>query len=59
MDIIEIFCKIDDFCNEFLPKLEKTLLSNISTKKHRKSSLSTNELMNILVMIYSYKTRCS
>ena len=52
MDIIEIFCKIDDFCNDFLPKLEKTLLSDISTKKHRKSSLSTSEVMTILVMFH-------
>ena len=51
-NLLSIFCTVDDFCKEILPKLEsKSLL--ISTKKRKKKSrLSYSEIMTLLICFH-------
>ncbi len=46
--ITEIFCSIDDFCLDFVPKLEKRLLG--SKKRNKPGKLSLSEVMTIQVL---------
>jgi len=60
MDIVEIFCKIDDFCKEFLPEYNKTLLSSkeLNIKRNKPCNLSLSEIMTIVVYFHAshYRT---
>ena len=48
--ITQIFCSIDDFCIDFLPKYQKAL---IGTKKRNKpSKLTLSEVMTIQVLFH-------
>lgn len=47
--IIEIYCKIDDFCKELLPVLKKNSLSNQNTR-HKPFKLSISEAMTIQIL---------
>ena len=46
--ITEIFCSIDDFCLDFVPKLGKRLLG--SKKRNKPGKLSLSEVMTIQVL---------
>lgn len=47
--LLELFCYVDDFCQAFLPKLEKHLLSSGIQQRRRARSLSVSEVMTILI----------
>jgi transposase len=47
--LLELFCHVDDFCQAFLPKLEKHLLSSGIQQRRRARSLSVSEVMTILI----------
>ena len=47
--ITELFCTIDDFCNNFEESLEKVLITKQKYRK-RQSSLSLSEAMTIVIM---------
>lgn len=49
--ITHIFCSFDDFCKEFVPFWEKSLLSN-GKKRIRKSKMSLSEVMTIQVLFH-------
>ena len=49
--VTEIFCSIDDFCIEFIPKFNKHLLSN-TKKRNKPSKLSLSEVMTIQVLFH-------
>jgi Transposase DDE domain len=49
MDIVTIFCDIDDFCRSFLAREHPQRLAPAGPKKRRASSLSLSEVMTILV----------
>lgn len=51
LKITEIFCCIDDFCKEFVPKFEKRLISG-DKKRNRPSRLSLSEVMTIQVLFH-------
>ena len=55
--ITEIFCSIDDFCVEFVPFWQKSLLAN-GKKRIRASKMSLSELMTIQVIFHlsGYRT---
>ena len=53
IQIINIFCEIDDFCKKFLPYWKKHLISN--KKRNRESVLSISEIMTIMVLYQSSK----
>lgn len=47
--LTELFCDVDDFCQEFLPVWRKQLLSTGEVQRQRKRSLSISEIMTILI----------
>ena len=47
--LLELFVHVDDFCQAFLPDLEQHLLANGVVKRRRARSLSTSEVMTILI----------
>jgi transposase len=59
MDIVTIFCDIDDFCQRLLAASLPALMSGAGTKKARRSSgLALSEIMTILVWFHAshYRT---
>jgi hypothetical protein len=58
MDIVTIFCDIDDFCRSFLAAGHPQLPSSSAPKKHRHSSLNLSEVMTLLVWFHAshYRT---
>ncbi len=53
MDIVAIFCDIDDFCLIFEPLWHKRLLSDGTRQRHKPGSLSVAEVMTILVLFHA------
>jgi hypothetical protein len=47
--LTELFCDVDDFCQEFLPVWRKQLLSTGEVQRQRNRSLSVSEIMTILI----------
>jgi transposase len=58
MDIVTIFCDIDDFCQSLLTREHPQLPAHSGSKKRRASSLSWSEVMTILVWFHAshYRT---
>lgn len=58
MDIVTIFCDIDDFCHSLFAREHPQLPAHSGPKKHRASSLSLSEVMTILVWFHAshYRT---
>ena len=48
-NLIELFCDVDDFCQEFLPTWEAKLLASGVKQRRRARSLTTSEIMTILI----------
>ena len=47
--LLELFCDVDDFCQEFLPMWRNQLFSAGEIQRERKRSLSISEIMTILI----------
>lgn len=47
--LLELFVHVDDFCQTFLPGLEQHLLSSGAIQRRRARSLSSSEVMTILI----------
>jgi transposase len=47
--LLELFCDVDDFCQEFLSVWRKQLLSARAIQRQRARSLSISEIMTILI----------
>lgn len=52
MDILTVFCQIDDFCREFEPKFNQMLLSDGLRQRNKPNALGLSEVMTILVMFH-------
>src|SRR5688572_3958970 len=52
MDILTVFCQIDDFCNEFEPKFNQMLLSDGNRQRNKPAAMRLSEVMTILVMFH-------
>ena len=52
MDILSVFCQIDDFCRRFEPAWQHQLLASAGKKRNRTSRLSLSEIMTILVLFH-------
>ena len=55
--LIEIFCKVDDFCLEFLPVFESQLLEDGLRNRKRDRSLDTSEILSILIFYHQCRFR--
>lgn len=53
MDILPIFCDIDDFCQFFEPAWKQRLLTEMPRQRNRHSSLCLSEVMTIIVLFHS------
>jgi hypothetical protein len=47
--LTELFCSVDDFCQDFVPVWRKQLLSAGEMQRQRERSLSVSEIMTILI----------
>ena len=52
MNITEIFCFIDDFCQLFEPLWKKHLLKDGKTRRNRNGRMSLSEIMTILILFH-------
>lgn len=52
MDIVTIFCDIDDFCLLFEPRWRERLLTDGARHRHKPGSLALSEVMTILVLFH-------
>lgn len=50
--LLELFCDVDDFCQAFLPQWNHHLLSSGQKQRQRKRSLTTSEIMTILIAFH-------
>jgi hypothetical protein len=57
MDILPVFCDIDDFCQFFEPLWKKRLLSEGERQRDRAARLCLSEVMTIIVMFHSSSYR--
>jgi len=53
----ELFCHIDDFCQDFEPTWKQQLLRDSTQKRQRSRSLSLSEIMTILVLFHQQHYR--
>lgn len=56
-DLTELYCLIDDFCQEFEPELKARLLSDGKPHRSRKGGLSLAELMTLVVLFHQIRYR--
>ena len=54
--LLELFCDVDDFCQEFLPVWRKQLVSAGAVQRQRARSLRLSEIMTIL--IHFHQSHC-
>lgn len=57
LDITEIFCDVDDFCQVFEPLLEQMLLPEISGQTRQKTRMTLSEIMTILIGFHGSRYR--
>jgi len=57
MDILPVFCDIDDFCLFFEPLWRKRLLTTQPRQRQRASTLCLSEVMTIIVMFHTSSYR--
>lgn len=55
--LIELFCVVDDFCKEFLPRFEQHLLNIEGKQRKRKSKMSASEIMTIVIHFHQSQFR--
>jgi hypothetical protein len=57
MEILPLFCDIDDFCQFFEPLWKRRLLSSGARQRDRAPSLALSEVMTIIVMFHASSYR--
>ncbi len=58
MSLTELFCDVDDFCQEFEPQWEQFQLGNGLRQRRRKTKISLSEVMTIMIHFHqsNYRT---
>jgi hypothetical protein len=57
MNVTEIYCDVDDFCQMFLPTWQCNLLPKPSRKRQRSFTMSPAEVMTLLILFQSSNYR--
>jgi hypothetical protein len=52
MDILTVFCQIDDFCGEFEPKFNQMLIGDGIRQRNKPDAMRLSDVMTILVMFH-------
>ena len=55
--LIEIYCQVDDFCKQFLPSFEQSLLEDGSRKRRVSRSLEMSEILSIYIFYHHCRFR--
>lgn len=50
--LVELFCDVDDFCQGFLPVMEKKMISSGLRSRKRDRSLTVSEVMTLLILFH-------
>jgi len=50
--LVENFCRVDDFCQAFLPQWEAYLIRNGSAPRGPKPGLCVSEIITILLVLH-------
>ncbi len=53
MDILPVFCDIDDFCLLFEPRWQQQMLTSGERQRRRAATLSLSEVMTIIVLFHA------
>lgn len=58
IDIVQLFCEMDDFCQSFEPDFKHKLLEDGTIHRNKPSSLALSEVMTIIVLFHfsGYRT---
>jgi hypothetical protein len=56
--LTELFCDIDDFCQQFIPDWERQQLASQERQRRREGMLGLSEMMTILVYFHPSSYRC-
>jgi len=58
MDLVELYCSVDDFWKVFKPKWEKYLIDNDKIKRGPKPKLTVSEMLTIVILFHQsdYRT---
>jgi hypothetical protein len=57
MDIVQLFCDVDDFCQWFLPVWERYQLTDGGKKRIRQGTLSLSEVMTLVILFHESRYR--
>lgn len=57
LDVTELYCLMDDFCQEFEPQFNAKLLTQGQRRRIRASGLSLSELMTLVVLFHQMRYR--
>ncbi len=57
MDILPVFCDIDDFCQFFEPRWKQRLLSSGERQRDRAARLCLSEVMTIITLFHASSYR--
>jgi hypothetical protein len=58
MEIVALFCDVDDFCQQFVPPWQQRLLTSGDRQRRRESRLCVSEVMTIVITFHQsgYRT---
>ena len=58
MEIVALFCDVDDFCQQFVPQWQRRLLASKDRQRLRESRLCLSEVMTIMITFHQsgYRT---
>ena len=56
-NLLELYCVVDDFLKDFLPKFEKKLLESGQKKSRKSCSMSLSEIMTIMIYFHQMRFR--
>lgn len=52
VNLEEIFCEVDDFCQQFVPAWHQSLLKSGEKNRNKPSRLSDSEVMTLLILFH-------
>ena len=50
-NLVVLFCIVDEFCKEFYPEYEKTLIAQGTKKRRRPSLITPSEIITIFIYL--------
>lgn len=57
LNLTEIFCTVDDFCQKFMPEFERKLLCSSTRKRNKPCRMSASEIMTIVICFHQSNYR--